>query len=95
MFVLPLDLTAMDQWVLWSRENRDGKPTKVPYQVNGKRAQSNNPGTWAPYKVVLKAWHEAPEQFAGIGFVFGPDDSYAGIDLDNCLTEKSNPGRNL
>ena len=86
--VLPIGLTTMDQWVLWTRENRDGKLTKVPYQTNGERAESNNLRTWAPYPVVLKAWQEAPEQYAAIGFVFGPDDPYAGVDLDNCLDEQ-------
>jgi putative DNA primase/helicase len=87
---LPVDLTATDQWVLWARESRDGKPTKVPYQTNGERAESNNPRTWAPYQVVLNVWREAPERYAGIGFVFGPDDPYAGIDLDNCLDDQGN-----
>jgi len=84
-FDLPIDLTALDQWVLWTRENRDGRPTKVPYQANGKRAESNNAETWAPHHVVLKAWQEVPERYAGIGFVFGPGDPFPGIDLDNCL----------
>ena len=77
----------MDQWVLWARENRDGKPTKVPYQTNGERAESNNPLTWVPYQLVLKAWHDAPEHYAGIGFIFGAEQIFAYLGIIVALTQ--------
>jgi len=46
---LPDDLTERDQWVLWRWEARGGKPTKVPYQVNGSRASIAEPKTWTSF----------------------------------------------
>jgi hypothetical protein len=76
------DLKAQRRWVLWRLEERDGKPTKVPYQANGAHASSNNPGTWATYDEVLP--HRV--NFSGIGVVFGEVDGVhlSGVDLDNC-----------
>ena len=37
---VPDDLIERDQWVLWRYEARHGKPTKVPYQVAGDRADT-------------------------------------------------------
>ena len=28
---VPAELKALRQWVAWSKEQRDGKPTKIPY----------------------------------------------------------------
>jgi hypothetical protein len=86
-FRVPDDLTERDQWVLWRREWRDGKPTKVPYQVSGKRADSTDPGTWAAYDQVLALWTQDRSGYTGLGFVFSADDPLAGIDLDDCLDQ--------
>ena len=80
---VPAELKSLRQWVLWKKELRDGKPTKVPYQVNGRKAQSNNPTTWTDYRTVVVHQH----RFDGIGFVFTPDDPFCGIDLDNCIDQ--------
>ena len=37
---VPDDLTEFDQWVLWRFVPRDGKPTKVPFRLNGKPASA-------------------------------------------------------
>src|ERR1700722_17418216 len=37
---IPDDLTELDQWVLWRRETVNGRQTKVPYTVGGRRASS-------------------------------------------------------
>jgi hypothetical protein len=41
------ELAAIPQWVLWQPERRGtGKPTKVPYCVDGRhKAASDNPAT--------------------------------------------------
>ena len=39
---IPLELKNTPHWILWRSEKREGKPTKVPYQINGEMAQSNN-----------------------------------------------------
>ena len=80
---VPQELKTFPQWVLWKHEKRDGKPTKIPKQLNGHNAQSNNPNTWAVYDNVIKD----KDRFDGIGFVFTENDAYTGIDLDNCLSD--------
>ncbi len=40
---IPLELKELPQWVLWRYGERGGKRTKVPHQVNGKRAKVNDP----------------------------------------------------
>ena len=83
---VPAELKARRQWVVWRNETRDGKPTKVPYQVNGRKAQSNQADTWTDYQTVCT--HR--DRFSGIGFVFSEDDLYCGIDLDDCLYRDEN-----
>lgn len=74
---LPDGLTRRTQWVLWKMEERDGKPTKVPYQTSGEKARSNDPSTWSTYEEVCAV----RDQYDGIGIMFG--DGLAGIDLDH------------
>ena len=49
---VPAELKALRQWVVWREEQRDGKPTKIPYQVNRRKAQSNHQQTWTDYQTV-------------------------------------------
>ncbi len=45
------NMRDLRQWVCWRQEERDGKPTKIPYSsVTWKRASSNNSETWAGYE---------------------------------------------
>ena len=78
---IPEELRKLDQWCLWRWEERDGKPTKPPYQTNGHGAKSNDKKTWAPFKTVLKASQNG-NKWAGIGFMLTPP--YVGVDLDKC-----------
>ena len=79
---VPAELKARRQWVCWRKETtRDGKPTKIPYQVNRRTAQTNQVDTWIDYQTVC----DHLDNFSGIGFVFSGDDPYCGIDLDDCL----------
>jgi primase-polymerase (primpol)-like protein len=84
---VPDDLSERDQWVLWRFEKRAGTETKVPYQTNGRPASSTDPSTWADLESVISAWRRSPARYAGVGFVFSPDDPYAGIDLDDSLDD--------
>jgi putative DNA primase/helicase len=84
---IPADLTERDQWVVWRK--LDGR--KVPYQVNGERASSTDPLTWNTFEEVDRALHERPRFWAGLGFVFSPDDPFVGIDVDKCLTADCTP----
>ena len=79
---IPEELKSCPHWLLWKYEERDGKKTKVPYQVDGsKKASSTNPKTWCTFDAAKKALEFRLGD--GIGFVFTRD-SFSGIDLDHC-----------
>ena len=87
-FPVPDDLTELDQWLLWRYEERDGRQTKVPYQVSGRRADTTARRTWTNFEDALTAWRHDPQRYAGVGFVFSTEDRFAGIDLDDALNEQ-------
>jgi putative DNA primase/helicase len=79
MSAIPQELRERDQWVVWKLEQRDGKPTKVPYRADAAgRASTTDPATWSSYETAV----DSAIFLDGIGFVFSPDDPYVGIDLD-------------
>ncbi|MDY0326447.1 MAG: hypothetical protein RBQ87_09795, partial [Candidatus Cloacimonadaceae bacterium] len=81
---IPFELQQYPNFVLWKKEAIPGreKPTKVPYQTNGRRAQSNNQKTWSCYADVVKVFETG--RFSGIGFVTSDGAPFTGIDLDAC-----------
>lgn len=83
---VPQELKKTRQWLVWRQEFRDGKPTKIPYQINAQKAKSNDPATWTDYHAVCKAL--SSKRWDGIGFVFTADDPLCGIDLDDCLADR-------
>lgn len=77
---IPLELRERNNWLLWRSQTLDnGKKTKIPYQCNGYPASVTNPQHWASFACAI----ECAENFDGIGFAFGKDDPYCGIDIDN------------
>jgi putative DNA primase/helicase len=83
---IPEELQKVPHWIVWRKEVRDGKPTKVPYQVNGEMAQSNNKRTWSTFYTAVHAYKNGT--YDGIGFMFSKDDPYIGIDIDHCVTDE-------
>jgi hypothetical protein len=81
-FRAPQQLTALPQWVLW----RPHEGRKCPFQINGRFAKTTDRSTWAAFAPVLREWQAHPDRWSGIGYVFADGDPYAGIDLDDCLT---------
>src|SRR5215207_9094389 len=78
------NIRDLRQWLCWRTEERDGKPTKVPYSpLTGEKANSTDPETWASYEEAVSAYRE--HGYDGIGFVFTPEDDLCGVDLDGCL----------
>ncbi len=74
----------LKQWLCWRSEERDGKPTKIPYSpLTGQRASSTTPETWTGYEEAVRACKEYG--YGGIGFVFTSEDDLCGVDLDGCL----------
>lgn len=81
---LPAQLREHGLFCCWRYEERNGKKTKVPYnpRTDG-RAQSTNPGTFAPLAVALAALERGGYDGIGVG-VFG---SMGAIDIDHCVSE--------
>lgn len=82
---IPQELRKLDNWVLWKLEDRKGKKTKIPYQINGNMAKSTVKETWTCFDNVLRAYKGYKDKYNGIGFVFTKEDSITGIDIDHCI----------
>jgi hypothetical protein len=83
--MIPAELQALAQWVVWRYELRDGKWTKIPYNPLRPRskAKAGVPSTWGTLE---SAWAlYLAGGWDGIGFEFADDDPYFGADLDHCL----------
>lgn len=79
---IPAELRSRPQWVIWRCQERDGKPTKIPYQAANpsRKASSTKPATWGTFEQAVAV----ADQADGIGYVFSAEDPYCGIDLDHC-----------
>lgn len=79
---LPPALLRDGLFCVWKYENREGKPTKVPYNPRtGGRAQSTNPATFAPLDTALAVLG----QYDGLGVgIFG---HVGAIDIDHCIDD--------
>ena len=69
------------RWLMWRKEEKDGRLTKVPYTTTGKRASSTEAADWCRFDDVLAAIG----RFDGIGIVF--TGAELGVDLDHCITD--------
>jgi putative DNA primase/helicase len=88
MVVETQNIRDLRQWLCWRTEERDGKPTKVPYSpLTGEKASTTDPETWAGYHKAVEAYRQ--HGYGGIGLVFSEDDPFCGVDLDGCLDPKT------
>jgi len=80
---VPKEMRSIPNWVLFKNELRGEKITKVPYQINGKKAASDDPATWSHYELAQD--YNTP-QYDGIGFNAGREPSgFILIDIDRCV----------
>jgi hypothetical protein len=83
---VPAELKAEPRWVCWRAQARDGRTTKLPVDpATGRMASSTDPGTWGTFEAAVAAvgrWHAS-----GVGFVFGPDRAFTGLDLDHVIKD--------
>ncbi|HHW37089.1 MAG TPA: nucleoside triphosphatase [Bacillales bacterium] len=77
---LPKELRDNGVFCLWKYEERKGqvKPAKVPYQVSGKRAQSNNKCTFSDYSDAVAV----VSRYDGLGL--GIFRGFSAVDVDHC-----------
>jgi hypothetical protein len=86
--LIPDRLAECAQWICWQEVERDGKPTKVPikpYHTSGTaNASATDPATWRDLQSALEFHQSDRVDTDGIGFVFAPETSLVGVDLDDC-----------
>lgn len=86
---IPLELKRIARWVLWDYmevgEEGAKRWSKVPLQISGKTASTNNPSSWTDFMTAEEAYKTG--KYSGIGFVFTQDDDLCGIDLDDCIED--------
>ena len=80
---IPKAMKSYCHWVCWRLEERDGEPTKVPYDpATGRRASSTDSRTWRSFEEAIAALGVGG--YDGLGFMFSSGDPFTGIDLDEC-----------
>ena len=88
----PVELIQRDQWCLWKIEpDKNGRPTKVPYDQTGGRRLAKDPTTWSAYATVCDVSVRQPGTYTGVGHFFSEDDPACGIDLDACFDLSGDP----
>lgn len=70
------------RWVNWKLLTVKGRVTKVPFQINGRRASSTDFLTWSTYDTVKK-------YSKNVGIILLPDKKLVCVDIDKCLKEGS------
>ena len=94
--VIPAEMKALKQWVIWGvEEDNPEKKTKLktPYtpqpivKAGKNRAHADKPSTWTDFETALSAAARVYSELGrgGIGFELG--NGIAGIDLDHAINE--------
>jgi len=85
---IPRVLKELPQWVAWTIEFRNDKPTKPPLRADGRGfARSDDPSTWATFDAAYAAYRI--RDLGGVGFVLTPDDPFFMLDLDKCRSPET------
>lgn len=79
---LPEVIREQDSLCVWKRIKRNGEWTKVPYQINGRRARADDPSTFTTYDRVAAIY--AKGGYDGIGLL---NNAFVGIDIDKCVND--------
>jgi hypothetical protein len=74
----PEELKRVHQWHCWKLVG----DIKIPCQIDGRAAKSNDESTWTDFETAVDA-----SQFHG-GLAFEITDPWTGIDLDDCIDEQ-------
>src|SRR5262249_20819359 len=64
---------------------RNGKRSKIPLQVDGTAAKSNDPKTWTDFETALQTYQDRKLD----GTMFALTAPWVGIDLDECVDRQS------
>lgn len=78
--ILTQTFGSQKRWVNYRFETVDGKITKVPYSVTGRKASTTDSATWSTYEEAVCISDKT-------GIIFLPDQKLLGIDVDHCLKD--------
>ena len=56
---IPQEMKDIPQWILWKLEKRGKNLTKVPYHVNGKKADTTKYESWTTYERVFTVYESS------------------------------------
>lgn len=76
---LPRDLKNNAMFCLWKYADRGGKKTKLPFQIDGSPAKSNDKSCFCDFDTAVKNMND----YDGIGM--GIFDGYSAVDIDHCV----------
>lgn len=88
---IPDELKKNKAWVVMKFEkdkignyiiNKSGKKSKMPYQINGFKAKSNDSQSWNFFENCSNSM-KLNKEIKGLGFMLSYDDNYLIIDIDN------------
>ncbi len=78
---LPIYVKENARFCLWRYEDRNGKKTKVPYRIDGRRADSTKLSDFSPFTEIISVLEKGG--YDGIGMmVYG---ELSAVDIDNCV----------
>lgn len=86
---IPETLKRIDQWVLWravrheATAEKPARTEKVPYQGNGKKASSKDPGTWTDFEDAVAHLEDEEEDYSGVGFAVRKSNGILVLDFDH------------
>jgi len=76
---IPTQLKGYRQWLLWRYRERNGRWTKVPYQISGDPASSTDSATWNDFDSIAAEYRKGG--WDGIGIAL--NNQLVGIDIDH------------
>jgi predicted P-loop ATPase len=83
---IPDAMKAVNRWLYWRAETKNGRPTKVPYVIGlpERHASSTDPATWGTFCDALAGMASSKGSFSynGLGFAF-QDSGIVFIDFDH------------
>lgn len=85
---IPSELKAPSCWDTWKWVVEKGKRRKVPHQINGQKARSNDPSTWTTFESAYTAFTETEDGFDGICWMMPTTPGKCVfIDVDDCVED--------
>lgn len=80
---LPETLKKEAGFLLWKYEERDGNQTKVPYKINGFKADPTNRSHFSAFEAIKPVFDKGG--YDGISIFVEP--WFSDIDIDDCVTD--------